>query len=140
MQLPQVNKADLIAIRSGIQDDKNFIYASWLRGLYYGDSWFSEVPKNVFMEQYHKVIDYILNNPATIVRVACLKEDPTVILGYAILKTDGGVHWVFCKKSWRNIGIAKDLLGSNTKYATHLTKIGLNVAKNKGIIFNPFNV
>jgi hypothetical protein len=120
-----------------LDEDKNFIYASWLRGLYYGESWFSEIPKNIFMENYHKVIDSILKKSSTVVKVACLKDDPSVILGYAVLVDTGGLHWVFIKKSWRNIGIAKDLVGS-VSYCSHLTNVGISIMKKKGWIFNPF--
>ena len=92
------------------------------------------------MESYHKVIEHILKNPNTLIRVACLKEDPEVILGYLIGTKDQTVaHWVFCKKSWRNIGIMKSLLTTETT-ATHATKAGLAIIKKKSLVFNPFIV
>lgn len=137
MQSQTVNKSDLIAIRPMTNDDKNFVYASWLRGLYYGETWYSEVPKTIFMENYHKVIDFILDSKSTSVKISCLKEDPSVILGYAVLNNTNGLHWVFVRKAWRNIGIAKDLVKS-VSYCTHLTKVGMSIMKKKGWVFNPF--
>jgi hypothetical protein len=134
-----MNKADLITIRDYLPEDKNFILATWLRGLYYGDSWFSEVKKHTFMQVYHLVLNVLLEKPNNYVKVACLKEDPSVIMGYAILSKDPkAIHWVFIKKSWRNIGLAKDLIPKDYTTVTHLTKTGLSIIKKKNWSFNPF--
>ncbi len=134
-----VNKSELIDYRNHLTDDRNFILATFLRGLYYGDSWFSEINKSVFMEHYHKVINYLIDKKTINIRVACLKDDPTVILGYAIFEGDT-LHWVFIKKSWRNIGLAKDLVPKDIKIVTHLTSVGLSISKRKGFEFNPFKL
>ncbi len=135
-----MNKRELISVRDYMPGDKNFILATWLRGLFYGESWFSLIPKNVFMEHYHNVIEHILASKSTTVKVACLLEDPEVILGYTVLGSNNTVHWVFVKKSWRSIGIAKDLVPAQTKNVTHLTKTGLSIIRAKDIDFNPFLV
>lgn len=134
-----MNKSELVAIRSILPEDRNFILATFLRGLYYGDSWFTLIPKQSFMEHYHKVIDYLLAKPGVQVKVACLKDTPDVILGYSILSNDT-VHFVFVKKNWRGIGIARDLVPNSTKVTTHLTKVGLSILVKKGLTFNPFLV
>lgn len=136
-----MNRSELIAVRDALPSDRNFILATWLRGIFYGDSWYSEVPKNIFMEQYHKVVEYIISNPKTRVKVACLKEDPEVILGYAVLNQDQtALNFVFVKKSWRTIGIAKQLVPLTVTTVTNLTKVGLSISKRKGLHFNPFIV
>lgn len=132
-------KSELVAIRGGTEVDKNFVYATFLRGLYYGETHFSEIPKQIFMENYHNKIATILENPATIFIIACLKEDPEVILGYSLISSDlETVYFVFIKKAWRNIGIGKSLVPSSVKAATHLTRVGLSLAKKRNIIYNPF--
>lgn len=134
-----MNRSDLVLIRDINDNDKNFIYASWLRGLYYGDSWFSLIPKSIFMGAYHGFIQLVLDRKNTVVKIACLKDDPDVILGYAVLTPSvKAINWVFVKKAWRTIGIAKQLVPSEFKVATHLTKVGLSIASKKDIIFNPF--
>jgi len=137
-----IDKKDLIAIRLGTEEDKSFIFSTWLKGLYYGDSWFSNIPKDVFMQHHHPVIERLLVDPAVIVTVACLKDDPEVILGYAVQTLDGStVHWCFVKKSWRNIGLAKNLISAKVTAATHLTKAGLSILrKHPGIVFNPYKI
>lgn len=130
-------KADLIAIRDLSPEDHNFIMSTWLIGLFYGKSWYSEVPKAVFMKNYHKVIEFILSKSK--VKIACLKDTPYVILGYAVMN-DSVLHWVFIKKSWRGIGLAKDLIPSSINTVTHLTKVGLSIIKKKNWTFDPFQI
>ena len=138
-----MNKTDLVAIRDFVAADWNFILATWLRGLYYGKTWFSEIPKDIFMEKYHAIIEAILGLKNVIVKVACLKDDPEVILGYAIMSEDRStVHFTFVKSAWRGIGIAKSLIPPEMKQVTHLTKVGLSILKSKypGVQFNPFAI
>lgn len=134
-----MNKNELILIRDYMIEDRNFILATFLRGLFHGDSWFSIIDKKVFMKHYHKVIEFILGKPTTKVLVACLKEDPSAILGYSIFENDK-IHWVYVKPAWRKIGLAKDLVPKNASSVTHLTKMGLSIIKNHKIEFNPFDL
>lgn len=129
-----------IAVRDYIPEDRHFVLATFLRGLYYGDSWFSVIPKNVFMAVYHTVIENLMAKPGVYIKVSCLKEDPDVILGYAILGDEGRtIHWIFTKSAWRGIGIAKSLAPEGAKVATHLTRSGLAILKKRSnMIFNPF--
>jgi hypothetical protein len=138
--MEQLNKADLIAIRNGVLDDKNFILATMLRGLYYGETAFSEMDKSLFMSNYHGVVEKLLACPSTTVRVACLKEDPGTILGYVIYREAGGttvLDYVFVKSAWRHIGIAKSLVPLSFSFCTHLTKIGRSL-KPESCSYNPF--
>lgn len=132
-------KTDLVACRAYNIEDKNFILATMLRSLYYSGSVFSEMRKQAFMENYHKVVEHLLQKNEQNIKISCLKEDPGVILGYSILDVSGSIlHFIFVKKSWRTIGIAKDLVPSTVKFVTHLTKTGLSIAKNKGLEYQPF--
>lgn len=132
----------LYDIRDAKEEDKNFILSTFMRGLYYGDSWFSLIPKQIFMVNYKPVAETLVNSSKTAVKIACLKEDNTVILGYSILSADyQTIHWVFVKKVWRNRGIARSLLPKYPTAVTHLTKLGLDLMpKFEGVIFNPFKM
>jgi hypothetical protein len=133
-----VNEKSLFTIRDYLPSDFNFIMATWLRGLYYGDSWFKLIPKDAFMENYHKILDAIMGLPGLTIKVACLKEDIDVIIGYVVYKGQT-LHWAFTKSAWRKIGIAKSLVPTNITTVTHLTKVGLSLLrKNPQIVFNPF--
>ena len=132
----------LYDIRDAKEQDKNFILATFLRGLYYGDSWFSFIPKQIFMTNYKKMAEALVKGDKTTIKVACLKEDSDVILGYSILSYDyQTIHWVFVKVAWRNRGIARSLLPKYPSVVTHLTKLGKDLlTKFENIIFNPFQI
>lgn len=131
-------RSDLIDIREAIDSDRNFILATWLRGLRYGNSWFEDIDSASYFSYYHNVIEIVLNNPATTVKIACLKEDPDVLIAYSVYSHDR-LDWVFCKKNWRNIGVAKSLVPENITTVTHLTDTARSILKTrKGIKFNPF--
>lgn len=139
-----IQKTDLVTIRQGVETDNNFILASWLRGLYYGDSWYRDIPKDIFMKNYHKVLTAVLCRESTIVLIACLKEDPDVILGYSVTHSKDNntvLDWVFVKSAWRNIGIGRSLVPTNMNSVTHLSKVGKALLpKYPSVVFNPFNL
>lgn len=131
----------LYSIRPAINDDRNFVLKSFLLGLYYGDSWFSKIPKKIFMDNYKKVALALVESNKNLVVIACLPEDPSVILGYSILSSDGStVHWVYVKEKWRKHGIMTRLIPQNVTQITHLNQTGNAILKklNKEVIFNPF--
>lgn len=135
-----LNKADLITTRFAVPEDRNFIFATWLRGLKYGNDYFNLIDKDIYFKRYHQVLEHILTSGVQI-NVACLKEDQSVILGYSVYKGDT-LHWVFVKSAWRHIGIAKSLYPAETKKVTHLTKTGVKLFETKlkelNVIFDPF--
>lgn len=124
--------------------DASFILATFLLGVYYGDSaeypYIRLIPKNIFMEAYKKIGTTLLDSPKVVINVACLKEDPDVILGYSILSSDfSTIHWVFVKSAWRKQGLARALLPKYPTAATHMTVIGTKLMnKFENLIFNPF--
>ncbi len=130
----------LYDVRDMVDGDKSFIMATFLRGLYYGDSWFSLVPKDIFMKNYKTMAESVVDNRKAVIKVACLKEDPNVIIGYSILSSDyQAIIWCFVKKAWRERGIGRSLLPQYPTAATHLTVLGKTLMhKYPGIVFNPF--
>lgn len=132
----------LFEIRDGKESDRAFITATFLRGLYYGDSWFSLIPKDIYMKNYKFAINTILNNPRIVVKIACLPDDKDVIVGYSILSEDlMTIHWVHVKKIWRKNGIGRALLPAYPKYVSHLTSVGkMLMNKFDNCKFNPFSI
>lgn len=132
----------LYDIREMQPGDKHFILATFLRGVYYGNSWFTLIPKNIFMANYKKVAEHMVSSPNFIVNIACLKDDPSVIIGYSILSANGEIiHWVFVKSMWRKNGVAKSLLPTAPIAVSHLSTIGKTLmTKLPNVIFNPFAI
>lgn len=133
-----IDKRSLIQVRDATLDDLNFIYASWLKGLRYGNDWFRQIDQDAYYKAYHQVLEIILNRPSTAIKVACLVEDPSIIIGYSVFDKSI-LHWVFVKKPWRNIGICRDLIPTSIDVVTHVTKVGTALLpKLPGVRFNPF--
>jgi hypothetical protein len=145
--MTNVDFSGLYDVRDMIPEDKNFILATFLRGLYYGDSWFSIIPKPIFMENYQQIAEILIKKST--VKVACMKEDSNIILGYSILSNDfQTIHWVYVKdsrqadgSSWRRHGIARNLLPKYPTSITHLTVTGKKLMnKLPTAVFNPFAI
>lgn len=139
-----MNKFDgLYNIRESSINDRNFVLKSFLMAVYYGDTWFSKIPKRIFMDNYKKVAAALFDGPRTKIYVACLPEDPDTILGYSILSLDHEIiHFVYVKKIWRKYGIARKLVPPNPKYVSHLTSEGSTLLSkfSNEVLFNPFSV
>jgi hypothetical protein len=135
-----MKSSDLYEVRDYRESDLNFILATWLRGLKYGNDWYNLITPEVYFNTYKVVIQHILKHPGTSTKIACLKDDSDVILGYAVLNKQHTVlHWSFVKSPWRNIGIMKTLVPRSVEVVTHMTKVGLGLLrKNPGMTFNPF--
>lgn len=139
-----MNKSDLIALRPGTEEDKNFIYSTWLKGLKFGNDWFKHIDTAAYNTNYVKVLNKLYYDPNALITVACLKTDPDVILGYSIcrvtLDNKTLLDWVFVKTAWRKIGIARSLVPLHLDAITHLTIPGVHIWKAKfpNVPFNPF--
>ncbi len=141
----QVLEPEAILIRDGTPEDHPLIYSTVLKGLFYGNEQINLIrPKDAFMAAYHKVIEARLASDTTTVKVACLKSDPTTVLGYAIFHFTAPdyrvLDWVFVKRRWRTIGIAKLLVPKGAiNTVTNLTKTGITLLyDHPEVSFNPF--
>lgn len=130
----------MIDIRVATTDDLNFIYATWLKGLYHGSDFFKNVDKDAFFANYQAIVKGILDKTNVKASVACLSSDPTVILGYAVRSVAGPLHWLYVKEAWRRQGIASRLIGdcSEISSITHITDLGNKLRLSKGWKFNPW--
>lgn len=137
-----MNKKDLYSIRAFIPSDSNLILATWVHGLYHGnerDSWISSIPEDVFNVHYRNILEKIIILPHVEMRIATVKDEPDVILGYSVFTKDT-LHWIYVKKPWRLIGIARDLYPKGIKYTTHLTELGRALRPKYKLIFDPFRL
>lgn len=133
-----VNKSELVELRAEIEADRPFIFSTWLRGLRHANDHYELIDNEAYFKHQHALIETILDDFGTTIRIACLKEDPSVILGYSVSK-DNTLHWVFVKRSWRRIGLGKDLVPKDITTVSHVTKVGRDLLrKNPGIKFNPY--
>ncbi len=131
----------MIELRSYNDDtDRGFVYSTWLRGLYYGNSYFGSIDKDVFFEKYESVLDHILTTPGVTITIAGLADDADSILGY-IVRNGAVVHWAHVKAPWRKRGIAKQLAGrSEISVVTHVTPAGNAIRLKNNWGHNPFKI
>jgi hypothetical protein len=127
-------------VRDFQETDRPFVTATFLRGLHSGNSWFNLIPSNIFMANYKKVINTMIDSERNKVIIACLPDDPDVILGYSILSSDfQTIHWVFVKGKWRRKGIGQALVPKFPQAVTNITDLGKELLpKISPAIFNPF--
>lgn len=135
----------LYSIRDYKPEDKNFIMATFLKGLYYGfdedsGSWFRQIDKDIFMANYSKIAEALLLKSQ--VKIACLPEDPDVIIGYSILSNDFlTIHWCFVKSVWRGRGVGRSLVPAYPVAVTHLSAAGKKLLpKLNNPKFNPWAI
>jgi hypothetical protein len=131
----------LFEIRDMQPSDKNFVLATFLRGIYHGDSWFSKIPRGIFMQNYKVFAEALIDTTNKVtVKVACLPDDKDIIMGYSILSADyQTIHFVYVKEAWRKKGIARALLPKFPTTVTHLTDLGSKLLhKFENVTFNPF--
>lgn len=116
-----------IRIRPHNDTDTDFIYASWLHHYRFSSDFARNIRTHLYYEFHHKVIERILERKAK-VRIACLKDDPDVIVGYLVYEGQDDapvIHFCFVKKAFRQMGVAKSLvqgLALDNAYFTHRTK------------------
>lgn len=126
-----------ILIRDPQSNDINFILSTMLKGLYYGWSFWQMVDQEAFFSNYEPFLKQLMLRST--IKVACLADDQDVILGYSMFK-DSTIHFIFCKKSYRKLGLAKLLYPDGITTVSHLTTQGDHIRKKLNLKFNPFSV
>jgi len=105
-----------VSFRFARPDDIPFIYSSWLRSFKHSSALGKSMRSSVFFENYREIIDHILASQHSHVAIACLPDDPNVILGYLVYEIVSTreyiFHYCFVKESFRRLGIASALIKS----------------------------
>jgi len=132
-----------LKFRKAKASDINFIYDSFLKSMKNDSSLGRLCTAHVFFKEFPAIIDRILSDSETL--VASADEDDETIIGYIIFEPNV-VHYLFVKEAFRNLGIAKELIGqalagkmefTYTSRTHHIREI---IKKYPGITFNPFKL
>jgi hypothetical protein len=126
-----------ISIREPQPADINFLLSTMLKGLFYGSKWFAEIDQEAFFKNYEPFIKTLMIK-ATI-KVACLEDDPDVILAWSMYHNDC-LDFIFTKKSYRKLGVAKLLYPEGITTVSHITDSGNSIRKQLKLKFNPFDL
>lgn len=106
------------------ESDRNFVLSSWLRSYSaksfdardYGER------RTQFFDDYVHVVRSLLARSQVI--VACLREEPDVVIGWMAIEGDA-LHYVLVKPRWRQLGVARWMLedyASTPVVFTHMTR------------------
>jgi ribosomal protein S18 acetylase RimI-like enzyme len=102
--------------------DHAFLYSTWRNAL-----WFSERRDMKEADEFYKKasekIAALLKKPDIKVRVACLGDDPDLLLGYSVMQNDH-LEFVYVKIDYRRKGIGRILTNGFKTFSDPETKIG----------------
>ena len=128
-----------VVLRVANEADRPFILSTYLKGQFFGSDYYKHMGPDAFYKEGKADIESILALPQVLVHVACLEDDPSLILGFLIFSPHN-VIWCHVKKDYRSKGICNFLLKDlDARTFSNYTKAGLAIAKKKGLTFNPFN-
>lgn len=128
-------KDDLITYRPFREADLPFILDSWLKTLRVNNDFFRQIDRDIYKLIYPEIVTRLVRTHRT--RVACLKEDDDVIIGYVCTNSDT-LHWVFVKNQWRGLGIMKDLVPNGLTFISHTTRLFRPISDKYNWRLNPF--
>jgi GNAT superfamily N-acetyltransferase len=110
--LENVQKELDLEIRGPDEEDLAFITDSWLKS--YAESEVAlRLPRSLYYSYHRTVVERILSTERTMpcVKVACLREEPSEILGWCAFYSMAYVlHYVYVKQAYRRLGVAAKLL------------------------------
>lgn len=142
-------KIDSLEVRIYNPDeDKAFVYASWLNSYKYSSYFAKRIHPHIFFKGHQKVIDHLLAKPLIQVLVAHPKDDENTMLGYLCYERDQDlkavVHFVYVKDTFKKMGVARALfdcaeIATNAMKFTHWT-LDVNdlMEKYPKMVFDPY--
>lgn len=130
---------DRFATRAGRQEDMAFIFATWLQCYKHSSSFARHIPKKVYFEQHHAIVERLLARCEVL--VCTLADSDSTIVGY-VVRGPGILHFVYVKKDFRRMGVASGLLvdvDPNAMVFTHWTEgFDLILRKWPHMQYNPY--
>lgn len=112
--------------------DAAMLFATWRNALWFDTPGRDDLLNHKFFRDCTRLIRALLNGPDTVVHIACLSDDPNLILGVSVINKDN-LLWVYVKADYRLKGIATMLCRGVNTVANPSTRIGKAIVKNKGL-------
>jgi GNAT superfamily N-acetyltransferase len=130
-----------VDVRLAKAEDLNFVFSCWLRNYKHASLFAKNIKNDVFYKWHQKAIERIIERGAQI-RIVHPAGDPETILGFACLELWDQkplIHFVYIKKAFRGMGLAKQLLPEAALPGTysHMTKI-LDLTRHPELVYNPY--
>jgi hypothetical protein len=115
-------EAKAIIREANTGSDHAFLYSTWRNALWYSKK---RDPKDAdaFYKDLSQKIATLLKVPGTQVKIACLSDDPDMLLGWSVMNGDLLV-FVYVKIDYRRKGIGRLLTKGFKTFDVPQTKIG----------------
>ena len=129
-----------ITIRLKLPTDKDFIYSSWIKNMWSAKP-YSFIQWSLFCNHQAKLIDQLDSVSNTL--VACLAEDPDILLGYltySLFNNKLIIHYGNVKQAYRNNHIMDDLISTVDPNWRQLLIPVTNISKTYDSLSNKFKL
>jgi len=133
----------MIEIRPANLNDLPFIYATWLRSYRYASQFAKKISNEVFYDMHHRIVEGFIERGG-LVSIAHPPGEPYVILGYICVEHNQPlVQYVYVKKAFRKMGIAKALFEGiktpeNALFTHWTSDVDWITKKLPKLIYNPY--
>ncbi len=133
-----------IKIRKLTQLDVGFCFNSWLKS-FKGAFFAKDIHPKTYFANHHMLVGELLQSCTTL--VACAESDPTEIYGFICAEYMDAtlvIHYIYVKHTFRNLGIAKQLLEQfpvgpvGTSFYTHHNAVAHKQAAAYHMLYNPY--
>lgn len=120
----------------------SFFYSTTLHSFLFGSPQSRGIRQSIYYAGHGRVLTRLLERKQAKLLIACLKEDEDVIIGYMLSEPEI-MHFVYVKRPFRNMGIAKQLWQmSDLDYACQVSHKTYDMVrlmnKHPKITYNPY--
>ena len=125
-----------VVLRPMEEDDKAFIFATWLRSFRQSVA-VRNVSDTIYFKFHHKLIELAMSQGTTL--CAVLEDSPSVVIGYINFGVDT-INYAYVKNNFRRYGVGKLLVSAtgNKKYYTSLTEYSRFITGD--LTYNPYQL
>lgn len=134
-----------IEVRGAYPSDLEYLLKTWLRTHFRSSRFAEHIPKEIYYPKHHAMIERILLKSKTSILIAHPQGEPDILLGYLVCENqiDPVVHFIFVKKQFRLLGIAKQMLKKasiDKGYFTHWTKWTDHTWGKHSLTYDPYRI
>lgn len=128
----EIEDIKTVVVRAYDEDvDAPLVFSTWRDALWFEQER-DEAESIQFYRAVNKKIRFLLAMPDTKIKIACLKDDPDIIIGYSVVNKDN-VIWTYVKFDYRRKGIANLLCKGLKSVSFPLTRIGEKIVRLKNL-------
>lgn len=130
-------------IRKATKEELPFVYSTWLKSYKHSSQFAARIKNNVYYNYHQQIVKRLVSRSEVL--VASESEDGPVF-GYIVFESPNLIHFAYIKKSFRHLGLFKELLKESKLNLdqcgfTHWTKaVDKIVDLNPNILYIPYLV